>query len=181
MKILSPVMSAVATEVAGAVLTVVTHELDFSVRAPFGIMVNRVALYGQIGGDQATGGLSLAVNLLRSPDVAASVRPLAGVDDAADFDELTSDVLAAGHLVINTQAGTVTDNAPFISPGPLEAVDFGSYPPEARPMTVRPMLLQGQIRPETGKSAQIFAFGCHILYQMIELTGDELVGLVSTR
>lgn len=181
MKVISPILYAVVTEVATAVSTVVTHELDFSVRAPFGVMINRVALYGQIGNDQATSGLSLAVNLKRGAEADASVRPLPGIDASADFDDLNSDIIAAGHLFVSTQDGTATNTAPMMNTGPIEAVDFAAYPVNARPVTVRPMLLQGQLRLETGKSAQLFSFGAHILYQMVELDSDELVGLVSTR
>lgn len=186
MKITSPLLYAVG-ELDGVATanSIQNLELDFSVRAPFGIMVDRIALYAHMNPVAATQGVAIFAAVINDPDVPllANIVPGPGVAQAVSQSNLNSDVLAVGW---RSYFGTTGVPDVAVRPvqeavGPVAFIDFTGSAPEARPISVRPMQFAGGIENEGGIAAQTWLAGFHITYQTVELDNSELVGLVASR
>ncbi len=186
MKITSPLLYAVG-EIDGVATanSILNLELDFSVRAPFGIMIDRIDLYAHLNPVATTQGVSVFAAVINDPDVPllANIVPGPGVASAVSQSNLNSDVLAVGW---RSYFGTTGVPDVAVRPvqeqvGPIATFDFTGSEPSARPVSVRPMQFAGGIENEGGIAAQTWMAGFHITYQTVELDSGELVGLVASR
>lgn len=185
-KVTSPLLYAVG-ELNGlaTVNNVQSFALDFSVRAPFGVMIDRIHLYANFNQIATVQGNSLTVAVFKDPDTpnVADFIPAAGVVNAVGQSNLNTDVLAIGwrsHYATTGVADT-TVRVPQVEDGPIATFDWLTVPLESRPITVRPMQFGTLLEVETGIAAQTYVSGFHLTYQTVELDDSELVGLVASR
>lgn len=185
MRITSPLLFAAATINGPSTTAMTSVAFDPGTQPPAGIMIVRVSLFAAQNQIASIQGITLQVGLFRDPDAPASgaIQPDVSALAATDLTELNTDLIALGSISYFATTG-VPDVAvrPVQSiSNPIATYDYSQSPPEARPITTRPMRVAAQQRLESGISAQTYGAGAHITYQTIELDRDELVGLVASR
>lgn len=179
MKVTSPVLfAAIRAEDNDDSLHV--SQMDFSVRAPFGIMVNRVALYGYVNSIATTAGLQIVAGVYKDNEDPPIAFPNLDTTQA-DFVSLNTDFIAAGSLSFSNIDGTAVDGGPQPIHNLMGQFIYDNAVPEARPITTRPMTFYFQQFTETGISAQVYSVAMLMQYQTVELTDEELVMEVASR
>ena len=183
MEITSPLLFA-SGQVDGQASTAVQNiALDFSVRAPFGVMLNRIALYASLNQLATSAGMSVDVIVRKDSDdvVNADFLPGVGVLDAVDRVNLNSDVLALASITFHSITSPGVSGQPNNYTVPIHVVDWLRAEPSSRPVSVRPMRFAAKLDVETGIAAQTWQAGFLITYQTVKLTDSELVGQVASR
>jgi len=153
-----------------------TNDLDWSVRAPIGIVINRITLQAALNdvSGAAAGEAEMIHGISLDPNE-TDFNAVLTFTPLADLIDINSDFIALQHGQFDG-AASASGGAAGMQHSPIVQHDWVGYPPESRPITFRP--LRHMFVLNVSIEWQVLAT---IEYQLARFADNEVAAFSATR